>query len=75
MGLREQIRKANSESEIASLLSKGNTFDMASGITKSSWKSTARLRLSELNNPPPKSTDKPVEHKKLKNKTNKTKKS
>jgi len=72
MGLREQIRKANSESEIVSLLSNGNTFDMASKLTKSSWKSTARLRLSELNNLPPKSIDKPVEPKKVKNKTKKS---
>jgi len=69
MGLREQIRKSNSESEIASLLSKGNNFEMASKLTKSSWKSTARLRLSELNNPAPKSSEKPVEPKKVKNKT------
>jgi len=72
MGLREQIRKANSEGEITSLLSKGNNFDMASGITRRSWKSTARLRLNELNNPTPKSVDKPTEPKKVKNKSKKS---
>jgi hypothetical protein len=74
MGLREQIRKANSESEITSLLSKGNNFDMASGMTRRAWKSTARFRLGELNNPnpTPKSVEKPVEPKKVKNKTKKS---
>ena len=72
MGLREQIRKANSESEITSLLSKGKNFEMASTITKNSWKSTARLRLNELSNPTPKSVDKSSEPKKLKNKNKKS---
>ena len=72
MGLREQIRKANSESEITSLLTKGKSFEMASTITKNSWKSTARLRLNELNNPTSKSVDKPTEPKKVKNKSKKS---
>ena len=73
MGLREQIRKSNSESEIASLLSKGNSFEMASGITRRAWKSTARSRLTELNNPvPAQNSVKPVEVKKVKNKTKKS---
>lgn len=72
MGLREQIRKANSEGEITSLLSKGNNFEMASGITKRSWKSTARLRLSELSNSTSKSDDKQTEPKKVKNKSKKS---
>ena len=72
MGLREQIRKANSEGEITSLLTKGKSFEMASTITKNSWKSTARLRLNELNNPTPKSVDKPTEPKKVKNKSKKS---
>ena len=73
MGLREQIRKANSESEITSLLSKGNSFEMASGITRRAWKSTARSRLTELNNPAPAQNPvKPVEAKKVKNKTKKS---
>lgn len=66
MGLREQIRKANSESEISSLLSKGNNFDMASGITKRSWKSTARIRLNELVNPSSKSDEPTEQPKKIK---------
>ena len=72
MGLREQIRKANSETEITSLLSKGNNFDMASGITKRSWKSTARLRLNELLNPSSKSIEDSTELKKIKTKKKKT---
>lgn len=72
MGLREQIRKANSENEITSLLSKGNNFEMASGITKRSWKSTARLRLNELSNSTSKSDDKQTEPKKVKNKSKKS---
>lgn len=71
MGLREEIRKANSESEITTLISKGNSFEMASGITKRSWKSTARLRLSELNNPIQKSVENTTEPKKVKNKKKK----
>ena len=53
MGLREQIKTANSESEIKVLLDKGKSFEFASNVTKNSWKSTARFRLSELNNPIP----------------------
>lgn len=72
MGLREQIRKANSESEITTLLSKGNSFEMASGITRRSWKSTARLRLNELLNPSSKSIENSTELKKIKTKKKKT---
>ena len=73
MGLREQIRKANSESEITSLVSKGNSFEMASGITRRAWKSTARFRLTELNNPVPvQNTVKTVESKRVKNKSKKS---
>ena len=67
MGLREQIRKANSDSEIKSLLEKGKSFEFASNITKNSWRSTARFRLAELTNPVPAQTpDNAVESKKLK---------
>lgn len=72
MGLREQIRKANSESEITTLLSKGNSFEMASSITRRSWKSTARLRLNELLSPSSKSTEDSTELKKIKTKKKKT---
>jgi hypothetical protein len=67
MGLREQIRKANTDSEIKSLLEKGKSYEFASNITKNSWRSTARVRLTELTNPIPAQTpNKPVESKKLK---------
>jgi hypothetical protein len=49
MGLREQIKNASSESEISSLLTKGNSYEFASEHTKHSWKSTARVRLNTLN--------------------------
>ena len=67
MGLREQIRKANSDSEIKSLLEKGKSYEFASNITKNSWRSTARFRLAELTNPTPaQNPSKPVESKKVK---------
>ena len=67
MGLREQIRKANNDSEIKSLLDKGKSYEFASNITKNSWRSTARFRLAELTNPVPAQTpSKPVESKKVK---------
>ncbi len=67
MGLREQIRKANSDNEIKSLLDKGKSYEFASNITKNSWRSTARFRLAELTNPVPTQTpDKSVESKKVK---------
>lgn len=53
MGLREQIKQANSESEISTLLSKGKSYEFASEVTQKAWKSTARFRLAELNNPVP----------------------
>jgi hypothetical protein len=48
MGLKEQIKKANSESEIFSLLSKGKSFEFATEDTRRAWKSTAKVRLSML---------------------------
>jgi hypothetical protein len=48
MGLREQIKNASSESEISSLLAKGNSFEFASEHTKHAWKSTAKVRLMSL---------------------------
>jgi hypothetical protein len=49
MGLREQIKCANSESEISSLLLNGMNFEFASNRTKQSWKSAARFRITQLN--------------------------
>ena len=67
MGLREQIRKANSDTEIKSLLEKGKSYEFVSNITKNSWRSTARFRLAELTNPVSTQTpNKPVESKKVK---------
>jgi len=48
MGLREQIKVATNDSEVASLLSKGKTFEFASERTKQSWRSTAKFRLAQL---------------------------
>jgi len=48
MGLKEQIKKANSESEIFSLLSKGKSFEFATEDTRRAWKSAAKVRLSML---------------------------
>jgi len=70
MGLREQIKTAASESDVTSLLLKGQTFDLVSDRTKRSWKSTARVRLTQLLNiDPTQSSEKSVEKKK--NKTGK----
>ena len=48
MGLKEQIKKAISESEIFSLLSKGKSFEFATEDTRRAWKSSAKARLSVL---------------------------
>lgn len=65
MGLREQIKCANSESEISTLLSKGKNFEFVSDRTKQSWKSTARFRIAQLNSSDlAQSPTKPVESKK-----------
>lgn len=67
MGLREEIKNANSDAEIASLLKKGQSFDLASDITKRAWKSTARFRLSQLTNQvPAQNPEKPVQSKQSK---------
>ena len=50
MGLREQMKKAGSEAEIAELISKSKTYNWASDRTKSAWKSTAKFRIAELSN-------------------------
>lgn len=61
MGLREQIKSAGSENEIVQLLANGRTYEFASDRTKNSWKSTAKFRIAELNNPVPAQTpSKPV---------------
>lgn len=70
MGLREQIKTANSESEVSTLLSKGKSFEFASERTKQSWKSTARFRLAQLTNGDTAQTpEKSVEAKKTKKKS------
>lgn len=73
MGLREQIKNANSDSEIVALLKNGDKFEFVSEHTKRAWKSTARLRLSQLNNLIPTQTPtSPEQEKKQKvNKKNK----
>jgi hypothetical protein len=48
MGLREQIKNAGSEIEIAQLMSMGNAFDYVSDKTRNAWKSTARSRIVGL---------------------------
>lgn len=65
MGLREQIKNANSESEITSLLTKAQSFEFAADKTKKSWKSTARFRLAQLSSKDvAQNTEKSVESKK-----------
>jgi hypothetical protein len=56
MGLREQIKKAGSEAEIAELISKSKTYEWASDRTKSAWKSTAKFRIAEVSNAIPAQT-------------------
>jgi len=74
MGLREQIKTANSESEISTLLSKGRNFEFASERTKQSWRSTAKFRLAQLTNGDTAQTpEKSSETKKVKGKTGKKK--
>ena len=57
MGLREQIKNAESEAEINVLLSKGNAFEYASNKTKNAWKSTAKFRMMKFNNSIPVQSD------------------
>tara|TARA_R110000868_G_scaffold192938_4_gene437554 strand:+ start:943 stop:1173 length:231 start_codon:yes stop_codon:yes gene_type:complete len=74
MGLREQIKTANSEAEISTLLSKGGNFEFASDRTKLSWKSTAKVRLDQLTGTDAtQSPEKTVESKKVKAKVVKKK--
>jgi hypothetical protein len=56
MGLREKIKHADDESSLLSLIKTGDSYKYASERTKRSWKSTARYRLSEINNPIPAQT-------------------
>lgn len=79
MGLREQIKNAESEAEINVLLSKGNAFEYASNKTKNSWKSTAKFRMMKFNNSIPvqsdtEQTDPDLSVKKTKTKNNNKKK-
>ena len=60
VGLKEQIKKAKSETEINKLLAEGKTYDEASIQTKSAWKNAAKKRINELT-PQPKAEVKPVE--------------
>ena len=72
MGLREQIKTANSESEVSTLLSQGKNFEFASDRTKQSWKSTARFRIAQLTSGDTAQTpEKSVDSKKSKPKTGK----
>jgi hypothetical protein len=74
MGLREQIKTANSESEVSTLLSKGRNFEFASERTKQSWRSTAKFRLAQLTSGDTAQTpEKSSETKKVKGKTGKKK--
>lgn len=67
MGLREQIKNATSDNDVAQLLVTGKSYQFASDRTKSSWRSTAELRLVELSNPSTAQTpNKQVESKKIK---------
>lgn len=49
MGLREQIKNATSDTQIAELLNTGKKYEWASARTQRSWKSTARFQLALLN--------------------------
>jgi hypothetical protein len=70
MGLRQEIKSANSESEITALLNKGKGFEFASENTKHAWKSTAKFRLAELSSKEVvQSPEKPVQSKKSVKKT------
>ncbi len=53
IGLREQIKHAQSEKEVSELLLKSKSYEWASEFTKRAWKSTAKSRLAELSNPVP----------------------
>ena len=66
MGIREQIKNATSDTEVAQLLATGKSYEFASDRTQSSWTSTAMFRLGELSNPTPAQTpNKRVESKKV----------
>ena len=70
MGLKQEIKSADSESEITSLLNKGRGFEFASEHTKHAWKSTAKFRLAELSfKDVAQSPEKPVQSKKSVKKT------
>jgi hypothetical protein len=70
MGLRQEIKSADSESEIMALLNKGRSFEFASEHTQHAWKSTAKFRLTELSSKDAtQSPEKPVQPKKLIKKT------
>jgi deoxyxylulose-5-phosphate synthase len=70
MGLRQEIKSADSESEIMALLNKGRGFEFASEHTQHAWKSTAKFRLKELSSKDvTQSPEKPVQSKKSVKKT------
>jgi len=72
MGLKEQIKSAKSDSEINTLLQSGQKYEFASTRTKNSWKSTAKFRLTELNNSVPTQTpEKSIESQKVSKKKTK----
>lgn len=53
MGLREKIKSAKSDSEVACLLQEGFGYAYASNKTKNAWKATAKRTLSSLSVPKP----------------------
>ena len=53
MGLREKIKMAKSDAEIATLLQEGAKYEYASNVTKNAWKATARKTLQTLSTPKP----------------------
>jgi hypothetical protein len=53
MGLREKIKSAKSDSEVACLLQDGFGYAYASNKTKNAWKATAKRTLSSLSAPKP----------------------
>jgi hypothetical protein len=48
VGLRQQILGAQSKEEVATLLVKGETYDLAADSTRRQWKSAARRRIASL---------------------------
>lgn len=60
MGLREKIKSAKSDSEVARLLQEGFGYAHASNKTKNAWKATAKRTLSSVSAPKPSAPSAPV---------------